>query len=144
MRPARDPTTAMLMHGSAEFRPVTSACWDMPRRLAEMDEDGIDHQLLSATPILFQWHRPAAQGLAVARHFNDYALEVCAREGKGRLSALCQVPLQDIDLACAEVSRAFSAGCVGVQIGNHHGPKDLDDAGLVAFLKHCAHTGVAA
>jgi aminocarboxymuconate-semialdehyde decarboxylase len=28
-----------------------------------------------------------------------------------------------------------------VEIGNHVGDKDLDDAGIVAFLNHCAETG---
>ena len=30
---------------------------------------------------------------------------------------------------------------MGVEIGNHVGDKDLDDAGIVAFLNHCAETG---
>lgn len=61
MRPhaGGDPTRAMLMQGGAEFRPVQNACWDVPKRLADMEADAIDHQLISATPILFQWHRCA-------------------------------------------------------------------------------------
>jgi aminocarboxymuconate-semialdehyde decarboxylase len=47
----------MLMQGTSEFRPVHYACWDIPKRLADMDVDAIDHQIISATPILFQWHR---------------------------------------------------------------------------------------
>ena len=137
-----DPKRAMLMQGSTEFRPVHYACWDMAKRLEDMDRDGVDHQILSATPILFQWHRPAAEGLAVAQHFNDAALEMCAQGGPERFSALCQVPLQDIDLACQEVSRARDSGHVGVQIGNHHGTQDLDFPALVTFLNHCAAEGV--
>ena len=138
-----DPQRAMLMQGTAEFRPVHYACWDIPKRLADMDVDHIDHQLISATPILFQWHRPAEEGLDVARYFNDLALEMCRKEGNGRLSALCQVPLQDVDKACEEVSRACANGHVGVQIGNHHGPQDVDHPALVAFMRHCADEGVA-
>jgi aminocarboxymuconate-semialdehyde decarboxylase len=33
----------------------------------------------------------------------------------------------------------MAAGCVGVQIGNHVGTRDLDDASLVDFLVHCAN-----
>ena len=59
MRPSEggDPHKAMLMQGTSEFRPVHYACWDIPKRLADMDVDAIDHQIISATPILFQWHR---------------------------------------------------------------------------------------
>ena len=132
--------SAMLMSGDQDFRPVTKACWDVDARLADLDAASIDIQLISATPILFQWDRPGPVALDVARHFNDAALELC--EGsRGRLRALCQVPLQDVNLACYEVERAMASGHVGVHIGNHVGNRDLDDDGLVAFLQHCADIG---
>lgn len=133
---------AMVMMGGQEFRPVTSACWDAARRLEEMDRDGIDLQVMCSTPVLFAYARPAAQALHCAQLFNDAGLELAAK-GKGRLKTLCQVPLQDTDAACKELSRAMQAGHLGVQIGNHVGERDLDDAGIVAFLQHCAAEGAA-
>jgi aminocarboxymuconate-semialdehyde decarboxylase len=131
---------AMLMSGSQDFRPVTRACWDVDARLQDMDAAGIDMQLISATPILFQWSRPPLVALDVAKHFNDWAVEMCSTS-KGRLQTLCQVPLQDVDLSCREVERAMASGHVGVHIGNHVGLEDLDDGGLVTFLQHCADIG---
>jgi aminocarboxymuconate-semialdehyde decarboxylase len=128
---------AMLMKGEQDFRPVYSACWDPDLRLQEMDRDGVSHQIISATPLLFAYERPAEQAYYCAQLFNDIALEICSR-GRGRLHALSQVPLQDIDLSCREVSRAKQAGHVGVQIGNHVGPKNLDDEGLITFMQHCS------
>ena len=128
---------AMIMVGEREFRPIHSGCWDPGRRLEEMDRDGVDIQILCATPVLFAYLRPAAHALECARIFNDAALELCGRGG-GRLKALCQVPLQDTEAACRELSRCMAAGHVGVQIGNHVGDRDLDDAGMVKFLSHCA------
>lgn len=133
---------AMVMVGSREFRPVYSACWDAAKRLEEMDRDGIDLQVMCSTPVLFAYARPAEQALYCAQLFNDAALELAAR-GKGRLKTLCQVPLQDTDLACKELARAMRAGHLGVQIGNHVGDRDLDDEGIVAFLQHCAAEGAA-
>jgi aminocarboxymuconate-semialdehyde decarboxylase len=37
----------------------------------------------------------------------------------------------------------MEAGHLGVQIGNHVGNKNLDDAGIVTFLHHCADEGAA-
>ena len=71
---------------------------------------------------------------------NDLALEHCAH-APDRLKALAQVPLQDLDLACREASRARRRH-LGVQIGNHVGPRDLDDDTLVNFLVHCADEGI--
>jgi len=133
---------AMVMMGDKEFRPVYSACWDAARRLEEMDRDGIDLQVMCSTPVLFAYARPAAQALYCAQLFNDAGLELAA-QGKGRLKTLCQVPLQDTDAACKELTRAMKSGHLGVQIGNHVGERDLDDAGIVTFLQHCAAEGAA-
>ena len=137
-----EPGKAMLMMGEKEFRPVYDACWSASRRLEEMDRDGIDYQVISATPILFAYNRPAEQANECAQIFNDLSLEICAA-GKGRLLSLCQVPLQDIDAACRTVSRAMQDGHVGVQIGSHVDGRNPDDEGTVTFLQHCAEVGAA-
>jgi aminocarboxymuconate-semialdehyde decarboxylase len=137
-----DADKAMVMVGDREFRPVYSACWSVDKRLEEMDRDGVDMQVMCSTPVLFAYGRPAAQALYCAQLFNDAGLELAARS-KGRLKTLCQVPLQDTDAACRELSRAMRAGHLGVQIGNHVGDRDLDDEGIVTFLQHCAAEGAA-
>jgi aminocarboxymuconate-semialdehyde decarboxylase len=137
-----EPGQADIMVGDRFFRHIYSACWDAEVRLREMDRDGVDMQVMSATPVLFAYERPVEHALDCARLFNDAALELCGR-GKGRLKALCQVPLQDTDAACKELSRCMRAGHLGVQIGNHVGDKNLDDPGVVTFLQHCAQEGAA-
>jgi aminocarboxymuconate-semialdehyde decarboxylase len=133
---------AEIMLGDRFFRHIYAACWDPEVRLAEMDRDGVDLQVISATPVLFAYDRPADQALDCARLFNDAALELRAK-GNGRLKSLCQVPLQDIDAACKELTRCMRAGHLGVQIGNHVGEKNLDDPGIITFLHHCADEGAA-
>jgi aminocarboxymuconate-semialdehyde decarboxylase len=137
-----EPGKADIMVGDQFFRHIYSACWDPEVRLQEMDRDGVDVQVISATPVLFAYDRPIEYALDCARLFNDAALELCAH-GKDRLKALCQVPLQDPDAACKELSRCIRAGHLGVQIGNHVGEKNLDDPGIVTFLHHCADEGAA-
>jgi aminocarboxymuconate-semialdehyde decarboxylase len=137
-----EPGKATIMLGDQEFRCINSACWDVNVRLEQMDRDGVDQQIISATPVLFAYNREPGPALECARFFNDAALEIC-RRGKGRLQALCQVPLQDIDASCAELTRCLRAGHLGVEIGNHVGEKNLDDPGIVTFLHHCADEGAA-
>jgi aminocarboxymuconate-semialdehyde decarboxylase len=137
-----EPGQADIMVGDRFFRHIYSACWDPEVRLREMDRDGVDVQVMSATPVLFAYERPVEHALDCARLFNDAALELCSR-GKGRLKALCQVPLQDTDAACKELSRCMRAGHLGVQIGNHVQDKNLDDPGVMTFLQHCADEGAA-
>ena len=137
-----EPGKAEIMVGDRFFRKIYSACWDPKVRLREMDRDGVDMQVISATPVLFAYDRPVAHALDCAQLFNDAALEFCA-QGKGRLKSLCQVPLQDIDAACKELTRCMRAGHLGVQIGNHVGEKNLDNSDIVTFLHHCADEGAA-
>ena len=128
--------------GDRFFRQIDSACWDPDVRLNEMDRDGVEMQVLSATPVLFAYERPVEHALDCAQLFNDAALELCAQR-KERLKSFCQVPLQDIDASCKELSRCMRAGHLGVQIGNHVGDKNLDDPGIVTFLHHCSEEGAA-
>jgi aminocarboxymuconate-semialdehyde decarboxylase len=137
-----DPGKADIMVGDRFFRHIYSACWDPEVRLREMDRDGVDLQVISATPVLFAYERPVKDVLDCAQLFNDAALELCSR-GQGRLKSFCQVPLQDIDAACKELTRSMQSGHLGVQIGNHVGSKNLDDVGILTFLHHCADEGAA-
>lgn len=132
-----DQDHGMIMRGSQEFRPVIPPLWDPEARLADLDEHGIDLQIVSATPIMFDYTLEAGRSAAWASRMNDLVLEYCQGHPQ-RLKALAQVPLQDTELACREASRAKANGHVGVQIGNHVGDRDLDDAALVEFLHHCA------
>ena len=132
-----DGSTGQIMAGDRPFRPVDATLWDPALRVAQMDRHGVDLQILCATPVMFGYTYPAQAAADWAARMNDLALEHCAF-APDRLKALAQVPLQDLELACREASRAHAAGHLGVQIGNHVGPRDLDDDTLVQFLVHCA------
>ncbi len=133
--------TGQIMAGSQPFRPVNRVLWDASARLQEMDELGVDVQISCATPILFSYSAQAAVAADWARRMNDHALEF-TQVNPSRLKVMAQVPLQDIDLACAEASRAMASGHVGVQIGNHRGDHDMDHPELVDFLIHCANDNI--
>lgn len=130
-----------IMQGERPFRPVYAALWDPARRIEEMDRDGVDVQIVCATPVMFAYAYPLERALPWAERMNDRALEFCAHAPR-RLKPLAQVPLQDTDAACREASRAKAAGHLGVQIGNHLAEKNLDDEALVAFLAHCARDAI--
>lgn len=133
--------TGQIMLGDRPFRPVYQALWDPDFRVRELDAQGIAVQISCATPVMFGYGWEAAKAADWAARMNDEALAFCAQHPT-RLKVLSQVPLQDLKLACAEASRAQARGCVGVQIGNHVGNKDLDHPDMVDFLTHCATEGI--
>ena len=128
---------AVIMVGTREFRRITDSSWNADVRLADMEADGIDIQVVSPTPVFFSYERPTEQSAGIARIFNDVALELCA-EAPDQLVPFCQVPLHDPDAACRELDRCLDSGHRGVEIGNHVGDRDLDDEGILTFLQHCA------
>jgi len=141
LRVDADADTGQIMLGERPFRPVYRALWDPAFRVRELDALGIRTQVVCATPVMFGYGWEAARAADWARQMNDAALAFCAAH-PDRLKALSQVPLQDLRLACAEASRAQKAGCIGVQIGNHVGDKDLDHPDMVDFLIHCAEASI--
>ncbi|ROO86033.1 aminocarboxymuconate-semialdehyde decarboxylase [Actinocorallia herbida] len=132
----RSEREAMIMVGSKEFRRITAEAWDPEVRLADMDADDVAVQVVSPTPVFFSYGDDPADAAKVSRIFNELALEIT--DASDRLIPFCQVPLQDTDAACAELERAIADGHAGVEIGNHVGDRDLDDAGIRTFLQHCA------
>jgi len=132
-----DGRQGQIMLGDKPFRPVHDVLWDPQRRIEHLDEQNLDIQVMCATPVMFGYDQPVEKALPWAQLMNDRALEMTAI-APNRLKVLAQVPLQKIDAACREASRAKACGHVGVQIGNHLGNHDLDEAGLVTFLQHCA------
>jgi aminocarboxymuconate-semialdehyde decarboxylase len=133
--------SGQIMAGDKPFRPVREVLWSPARRLEDMDRDGVNLQIFCATPVMFGYAYPADRARDWCTRMNDRALEF-ASHAPQRLKALAQVPLQDVDAACREASRARAAGHLGVQIGNHLGEKNLDDEALVAFLAHCANEDI--
>lgn len=136
-----DGERGQIMAGDKPFRPIERVLWDAQARLAEMDAQGVDIQLSCATPIMFGYSAAPDVAADWSERMNDHALEFASVD-PSRLKVLAQVPLQDLDRACVEASRAKASGHVGVQIGNHLGNRDMDDAHLVDFLTHCANNDI--
>ncbi|MER7502697.1 amidohydrolase family protein [Nonomuraea pusilla] len=127
----------MMMSGEDDYRPVTPELWDAGARLEAMDRTGVDVQAVSSTPLLFGYAADAGRAADWCAMVNDRVLGYC-QEDPERLLPLCQVPLQDLGLAAKAVTEARAAGHRGVHIGNHVGPRNLDDPDIVEFLAHCA------
>jgi aminocarboxymuconate-semialdehyde decarboxylase len=129
--------TGMIMKGDGEFRPVEQCLWDPAVRIAEMDDLGVDVQVVSSTPVMFGYDAEPERAAGWCELVNARILEFCSY-APDRLVPLCQVPLQNAELAADAMSRALENGHRGVHIGNHIGPRELDDEHVVEFLTHCA------
>lgn len=137
------PRTARIVIDDRVFRVIDDDCWDPVRRLEDCDRDGVALQVLSTVPVMFSYWAEAADTAHLAHILNDHIASVCAR-WPDRFAGLGTLPLQDPDLAIAELERCIrDLGMAGVQIGTHAGPWELDDPGLVAVLAAAADLDAA-
>jgi aminocarboxymuconate-semialdehyde decarboxylase len=110
---------ATVMMGDTAFRAIDDRCWNMPRRLAEMDAEGVDVQVLSPMPELLSYWLPAEHALTIARHVNE-AIAGMIAVAPARFAGLGMVPMQDPDLAARELSALKrDHGLAGVEIGSN-------------------------
>jgi len=96
-------------------------------RLADMDANGVDVQVLSlATPGLEVIDDPA-EAVVAARHVNDYLAKAVA-EHPTRFAGLAALPLQDPQAAVLELRRAVEElGLKGVLANDHVRGQYLDE-----------------
>src|SRR6266700_2628678 len=99
-------------------------------RLKDMDRIGIDIQAVSPAPNqCYYWTEPAL-GLELSRMVNDRLAEIVATWPE-RFVALGTVPLQNVDLAIAELERGVKKlGLRGVEINPNVNGMELTDPRL--------------
>ena len=106
---------ALSFAGGKPTRPVSKPLSDIPARIAWMDKQGIERQVVGGWVDAFGYELPAAEGEAWSRLANDAMLEVAKDEP--RIVPLATVPLQDGPRAAAVLRDAMAAGFPGVMIG---------------------------
>jgi aminocarboxymuconate-semialdehyde decarboxylase len=108
------PSLALAFAGGKPSRPIMQGLSDVPARLAWMDEQGIDKQVVGGWPDWFAYELPAAEGEAWCRLTND--IQLAAAKAQPRFVPLAVAPLQDGARAAAVLRAAMAAGFPGVMI----------------------------
>jgi len=94
-------------------------------RIAMMDEQGIDLQILSAAPP-GAGPLPSADAVALSRDLNDRSLDAVRRH-PDRFRTMSTLPTSDPAAAAAELERAASLGAVGAMVYGPTRGVPLDD-----------------
>lgn len=134
--------TRVEVAGRPSGLPLVPQLSDVAGRLAWMETAGVDIQLVSPWMDLAGYELEGPDGLWLAQIQNDSAARLRAAH-PGRFRTAAAVPLQQPELAVAELHRAVAElGHSAVQIGARVGELGLDDASLDAFWEAADALGV--
>ncbi|MDM0049424.1 amidohydrolase family protein [Variovorax sp. J22R115] len=146
--PAQWPSTAAapdagglchrrVMIAGKNYRTVSEKCWSVTRRLADLPEMGLAHQALSPMPELLSYWMEPPDAQQLLRYLNEQIASMVAESG-GVLIGMGAVPLQDIDLAIAELRHAVETlGFAGVEIGSNVNGTPIGDPRFDPFFEAC-------
>ncbi|WP_039961531.1 amidohydrolase family protein [Brevibacillus sp. BC25] len=128
---------ANIMVGGKVFREVTDQVWDPQKRIHDMQQEGVDMQVLSPIPVTFSYWALAAEAEVMARIQNDFIAET-VNQHPNHFIGLGTVPLQDTEAAIREMDRCMhELGLRGIEIGTNVNGNNLDDPGLIPFFEMC-------
>jgi aminocarboxymuconate-semialdehyde decarboxylase len=140
---AKDACHRSIVIDGKNYRTVSDACWDIGRRLADMDEMGIKTQALSPMPELFNYWMEIEPASDLIRYLND-TIALMAKDSVGRFVGLGSVPLQDVDKAIDELRRCVTElGFSGVEIGSNVNGIAIGDPRFLPFFAEAEALGAA-
>ena len=115
---------------------------DLALRLEEMDAMGLDMAALSVMPGLFYYFADPELGAEASAVLNDAISEAC-RAHPDRLVPMGNVPLQDVELAVAELERVVKDyGFTAVEIGASVSGRNYDEPEFDPFFQRAAELDV--
>lgn len=142
MRHELDGCACMEIDGK-HFRTVEPNCYDPEARLADCERDGVDVQVLSTVPVMFNYWAKPEHGLDLSRFLNDHIAGVVAQYPR-RFIGLGTLPMQAPELAVRELERCVrELKLPGVEIGSHVNGWNLDDARLFPVFEAAQELGAA-
>ena len=109
------------------------------RRIDEMDQNGVEMMILSLNAPAVQAIHDRNRANEIARKSNDMLAEWVQRN-PGRFRGFAALPLQDVDMACAEMERCVKdLGFVGALV-NGFSQVDTEDSAVYYDLPLCRTT----
>lgn len=128
----------MVMHRQGYHYPLDPEFHDLEAMVASLDEGSVDHAVMSVTPTLYFYNSPAEDAARFCRATNDWIVEKGVELG-GRISGMANLPMQDPDLAAAELRRCVEElGLRSAEIGTEIEGIPLDDPRYEGFFATAA------
>ena len=141
MEPIEGSRDRLLVFGQMRF-PAKEVFFEAERRIEAMDASGVDVEVLTPMPPLLRYDLAPADGLALARHVNEATAAVTAHDPQ-RMIGFGMVPLQDPDIATAELAAMKDLGLRGVEIASNIAGSSIGEEKFLPFFTEAERLGLA-
>jgi aminocarboxymuconate-semialdehyde decarboxylase len=139
----RSDGRSIIMRNGGFFREIWPNIWNVEQRIEEYAAFGVDVQVISTVPLMFSYHSEPSVALELSRFLNDHVAEQQNLYPKNVI-ALGTVPMQDADVAIAELERLKNdLGVPGIQIGSNINDRNLDDPEIFRVFEAATDLGMA-
>ncbi len=118
------------------IRPFFDGLLDVDARIADMDRQGIERQILTLWTDIFGYGLPAKKGQDWHVVMNDCLARLCDNHAN-RFWWMGSVPLQDAAMAASELERSMAAGALGVIVSANVEERNLGECNLDEFWAAC-------
>ncbi|MGN9786428.1 amidohydrolase family protein [Nonomuraea sp. ZG12] len=132
MEPIDGDTARLHLFGASRFR-ARDVFFNAERRIEALDASGVTTEVITPMPPLLRYDLPAADGLSLARHVNEFTTTLCATDPK-RLIGFGIVPMQDPEAATAELAAMRESGLIGVEIASNIAGVSIGDERFLPFF----------
>lgn len=137
------PGKARLIKNGSVFREVQSNCFDDEARTQDRIRTGVDVQVLSTVPVMFNYWAKPDDALSTSQFLNNDLAERVAKDRKNSVG-LGTLPMQAPHFAVKELLRIREElHLAGIQIGSHVGEMNLDHESFFPIYEAAEATGAA-
>jgi aminocarboxymuconate-semialdehyde decarboxylase len=125
------------------FREIWPKTWDPDERVADYARFGVQVQVISTVPVMFNYTCKPQHALELHRALNEHMAETC-RSHRRHYAGIGTVPLQSPRLAVEELEHCMEQlDLQGVQVGSHINAWNLDADELRPFWEAAEAMGAA-
>jgi len=142
MAPAHECHRHVMISGKV-YRTVSDRCWSASRRIEDLADMGLALQAISPMPELLSYWMEARDAAGLLRYINEQIAEMVALS-EDKLCGLGAVPLQDMDLAIAELDHVIDTlGFAGVEVGSNINGRPIGAPEFAPFFAAAEAKGAA-
>lgn len=131
-----------MMRGNQFFREIKENAWNPELRIKEYEIFNTQVQVVCTIPVMFSYWAKPLDCLDLSKFLNDHIADLIVKYPKNYLG-LGTVPMQDTELAIAEVERCQAIGLQGIQIGSNINDLNLNEERFYPIFEACAKLKMA-